>query len=259
MLHGCTQSPDDFAAGTGMNALAEEQRLLVAYPAQDQRRQPPAMLELVQPGDQRRERGEPSLIAGITREVMRDYASTGTASTSPACPPAVPRPRSWAPPTPTSTPRSACIPASPAAPPATSPSALTAMKQGERPIAGHTPRLVPTIVFHGDQDRTVNPRNGDQVVAQALAGAAGLRTEIERGQVAGGHRLQPHRLADASGGTVLERWRSTAPATPGPAAARPAPSPTRTAPTPRARCCAFPGSRPATLPSLSWGRDCSRS
>ncbi|MEO5881584.1 MAG: PHB depolymerase family esterase, partial [Caldimonas sp.] len=34
MLHGCTQSPDDFAAGTRMNALAQEQGLYVLYPAQ---------------------------------------------------------------------------------------------------------------------------------------------------------------------------------------------------------------------------------
>ena len=36
MLHGCTQTPEDFAIGTGMNALAEEFGCLVAWPAQPQ-------------------------------------------------------------------------------------------------------------------------------------------------------------------------------------------------------------------------------
>jgi poly(3-hydroxybutyrate) depolymerase len=34
MLHGCTQHPDDFAVGTGMNRLAEERGIIVAYPGQ---------------------------------------------------------------------------------------------------------------------------------------------------------------------------------------------------------------------------------
>jgi poly(3-hydroxybutyrate) depolymerase len=34
MLHGCTQSPDDFAAGTRMAYLAEERNCFVVYPDQ---------------------------------------------------------------------------------------------------------------------------------------------------------------------------------------------------------------------------------
>jgi poly(3-hydroxybutyrate) depolymerase len=34
MLHGCKQDPDDFAAGTDMNTVAEANGLIVAYPRQ---------------------------------------------------------------------------------------------------------------------------------------------------------------------------------------------------------------------------------
>ena len=64
MLHGCTQSPDDFAAGTRMNLIAEEQTCLVVYPAQSTDANPAKCWNWFRPTDQRRDKGEPSLLAG---------------------------------------------------------------------------------------------------------------------------------------------------------------------------------------------------
>ena len=50
MLHGCTQDPDDFAAGTQMNLRADEEPCLVLYPAQNEGRERERVLELV-PGE----------------------------------------------------------------------------------------------------------------------------------------------------------------------------------------------------------------
>ena len=73
MLHGCTQSPDDFAAGTRMNFIAEEQDCFVVYPAQPSQANQAKCWNWFRTGDQQRDRGEPSLIAGITRQIMDDY------------------------------------------------------------------------------------------------------------------------------------------------------------------------------------------
>jgi poly(hydroxyalkanoate) depolymerase family esterase len=74
MLHGCTQSPEDFAAGTGMNALAEEHRLLVVYPAQTGGDNSMSCWNWFRPGDQLRDAGEPAIIAGLTASLRDQYA-----------------------------------------------------------------------------------------------------------------------------------------------------------------------------------------
>jgi poly(3-hydroxybutyrate) depolymerase len=90
------------------------------------------------------------------------------------------------------------------------PSAFAAM-QGRGAVgtptsrSGVQRRLVPAIVFHGDRDTTVNPRNADAVVAQ-LAQATALRTTTEEGQVPGGHAFGRTLRADANGETVIEQW-----------------------------------------------------
>lgn len=73
MLHGCTQSPDDFAAGTHMNALAEKHGLAVAYPAQTGRHNAASCWNWFKPGDQTRGAGEPAILASLARKLAKEF------------------------------------------------------------------------------------------------------------------------------------------------------------------------------------------
>src|SRR5207237_4295029 len=61
MLHGCSQDPDDFAAGTSMNVLAELHTFLAVYPAQASSANAGQCWNWFRPQHQRRGAGRPAL------------------------------------------------------------------------------------------------------------------------------------------------------------------------------------------------------
>lgn len=214
MLHGCHQSPEDFAAGTRMNLQAEASGCLVLYPAQAPQANASGCWNWFKREDQVRGRGEPSILADMTRDVMarhavdpqRVYAAGLSAGGAMAAVLAVTYPDLFA---------AVAIHSGLACGAAQDlPSALAAMRGMPNPAvaadaAASSP--VPTIVFHGDRDRTVHPRNGAQFSTQFDAGASNAAPDAqattERGQAAGGHAWTRILRRDASGHVVLEYWQ----------------------------------------------------
>jgi poly(hydroxyalkanoate) depolymerase family esterase len=226
MLHGCTQSPNDIAAGTQLNTLAEENIFLVAYPSQAQGANMNKCWNWFKASDQQRGRGEPSLVAGITRQVIDEYNVAGgrvyvagmSAGGAMAAIVAEAYPELYA----------AVGIHSGLAPGAAHdmPSAFAAMHQGgpatprrDVPIAiphGESARRVPAIVFHGDRDKTVHPRNADHLLehycpakttgSRKQTGGSAPRGTVRQGQLPGGHAYTRATYRDAGGRTIAERW-----------------------------------------------------
>jgi poly(hydroxyalkanoate) depolymerase family esterase len=220
MLHGCTQNPDDFAAGTRMNELAEEQSCFVLYPAQAKGANIQNCWNWFKNADQQRDSGESSLIAGMTREIIatykvderRVYVAGFSAGGAMAAVMGVTYPDLYA---------AVGVHSGLAYGAAHDlPSAFAAM-QGNgaapaRPLSGVAPdfgqRAVPIIVFHGDRDTTVNARNADQIIVQGTTGyhsAAGEkpRVTVHPGQIPGGHAYTRTIYRDAAGQPFQEQWQ----------------------------------------------------
>lgn len=209
MLHGCTQDADDFAAGTRMNTFAERHHCLVAYPIQSKRANPSGCWSWFKPGHQQRERGEPSLIAGITREVIanhsvdpaRVYVAGLSAGGAMAAVMIHTYPELYA--------AAGIHSGLPYRCAHDVPSALAAMKgavgarraQGADGHDGSTMPKRPLIVFHGDADTTVHPSNGSELVRAFSASTSPVTEPLDRPG-----RACTRRRLTAANGIDAEYW-----------------------------------------------------
>jgi poly(hydroxyalkanoate) depolymerase family esterase len=191
--------------------LAEEHRLLVAYPAQTGGDNSMSCWNWFRPSDQMRGTGEPAIIAGLTESVREEfgiargrvYVAGLSAGGAMAAIMVETYPDLYA---------AAGIHSGLAYGSANDVmSAFSAMKgqaaiQRERTPAPETARGAPrVIVFHGGADPTVHPSNADRIIA----GQRGAPARLERSEHPGvgasrGYTQSVARSAD--GATAYEAW-----------------------------------------------------
>ncbi len=204
MLHGCTQNPDDFARGTGMNAQAERHGLIVAYPHQTRAHNAQACWNWFRPGDQTATSGEPAILAGLAREVAaefgvpdgRIFAAGLSAGGAMAAILGRAHPELFA-----------AVGVHSGLPPGAAHdvvSAFAAMRGEPAAPAGRAAPGVRTIVFHGTADATVHPANADALVAASADIGAGAAV-TERGH-GGGRAYQRRQIRAADGRAMVEQW-----------------------------------------------------
>lgn len=208
MLHGCTQNPEDFAVGTGMNELAEQHRFVVVYPQQSRGDNAQSCWNWFSRGDQHRERGEPAILAGMTRKVMAEHGvskdQTFVAGLSAGAAMAVILGEAY-PDVFSAVGAHSGLPFGAAK---DVPSAFAAM-------AGNVPEsakkasdapVVRTIVFHGSSDTTVHPSNSERIARNVMDRGAILTIEDNERGITSGRSFERSVKTTAVGITELEYW-----------------------------------------------------
>ena len=209
MLHGCAQSAADFATGTQMNRLADELGVVILYPEQSPSANMGRCWNWHRPGDQARGRGEPAMIAALTRHAIalcradatRVYVAGISAGGATAAIMGQAYPDLFV---------AVGIHSGVAFGDISTLGGAMAAMRG-RPVGttstSRPPRPRPTIVFHGDGDKVVHPSN-----------ALGFRTLLERatpgpissqsreGMSQGGRRFTRTEHRNGQGVVMLENW-----------------------------------------------------
>lgn len=207
MLHGCTQTPEDFATGSQMNALAEAHRLVIVYPHQSRGENAQSCWNWFRRGDQMRDRGEPAILAGLAQGVAARHdiplgkvfvagLSAGGAmaailgETYPEVFSAI-----------------GVHSGLPVGSAKDVPSAFAAMSGNPMPRAsGRRSAASRAIVLHGLADSTVHPHNGEEIVKQTLeAGPFQTLQSEDRGQT-GGRKFTRTVTTDSAGVALVEHW-----------------------------------------------------
>lgn len=209
MLHGCSQTPQDFAKGTGMNALADELGFLVAYPCQTQAANMQRCWNWFKPADQKRDSGEPALIAAITRAVTHDhqadpkriYVAGLSAGGAAAAIMGNAYPDIYA-----AIGVHSGLPCG-AADGMISAFAATRSGAANAQAKGGAQPFVPVITFHGDSDTTVHAINSAQIVAAAAQSSSfALTTHTQSGVSAGKRKYSQTISASPDGRSMIEEW-----------------------------------------------------
>lgn len=201
MLHGCTQTPEDFAAGTGMNRHAEDNGLLVVYPEQTRGDNMQLCWNWFRPGDQRREGGEAALLADLGAAVLAEHglADAGLfvsglsaggamaaliANTHPELVTAASVHSGLA--------------------PGSAQDMVSAFAAMRGDAAGRTEALtVPAIIFHGSADATVAPVNAGRLAgpmsdtSERTGSSVARRFDVLAGRNASGHPVEVWRIEGA--------------------------------------------------------------